>query len=84
MSSSEQGLHSSTASYELSERDGDVGKVLIRSFRIPNPRDAGSMNRKEDEERMHPAKALFALVMHAYIVGPEGRTITPEELEFLS
>lgn len=88
MTSSEQSLQPSSDSYIPSFRDGDIERTLVRSFRIPNRCDVGSMDRKEDEEEdeemMHPAKALFAFVMHAYIVGLEGRTINPEELEFFS
>lgn len=85
ITSSEQDPLSSTLTYMPSERDLDIGKVLVRSFRIPNSCDEESMDRKEvDEEgeRIHPAKALFALLMHAYSVGSQGRKIDEGELGF--
>lgn len=66
----------STLTYVPSERDIDNGRVVIRSFRIPNPCDEESMEDRnegdEEGERIHPAKALFALLMHAYSVGRKG------------
>lgn len=79
--SPEQHPLQSSPLYNPSIRDLDIGRVLVRSFRIPNPCDEESTDR-EEEDRIHPAKALFALLMHAYSVGREGRTITEEETEF--
>ncbi|OQE10125.1 hypothetical protein PENFLA_c001G00627 [Penicillium flavigenum] len=85
ITSTEQDQLSSNVTYEPSLRDFDIGRALVRSFRIPNPGDEESMDRKEGDEhggRIHPAKALFALLMHAYSVGSQGRRIDEGELGF--
>jgi hypothetical protein len=83
--SPEQHPRSSSSLYIPSGRDLDIGRVLVRSFRIPNPCDeesADTKKRAEEEDGVHPAKALFALLMHAYSVGWEGRKIREEEIGF--
>lgn len=50
---------------------------MIRSIRIPNEESG-----EEDDEEMraiHPAKALFALLMYSYSLGPQGRVIDADE-----
>ncbi|KAK3933455.1 hypothetical protein QBC46DRAFT_402316 [Diplogelasinospora grovesii] len=77
-------LRSSSTTYAPSERDLDVGRVLVQSFRIPNPCDEDGMDRErgnEERERVHPAEALFALSMLAYSVGVQGRGIDKEEID---
>lgn len=80
--SPEQHPLSSTSVFIPSERDITIGKALVRSFNIPNSCDEESPDRKEEEDTIHPAKALWALLMHAYSVGPEGRKIREEETVF--
>lgn len=72
--SPEQHPLSSTSVYIPSGRDLDIGRVLVRSYRIPNSCDDESPDRQEEEDRVHPAKALLALLMHAYSGGWEGRS----------
>lgn len=72
----------SSSPFIPSDRDMIIGKALVRSFKIPNSCDEKSSDSEEGEDRVHPAKALFALLMHAYSVGPEGRKIQEEETEF--
>ncbi|KAJ5545266.1 hypothetical protein N7535_006350 [Penicillium sp. DV-2018c] len=73
----------SSPSFIPSEREMIViGKALVRSFKIPNSCDEKSSGSEEGDDRVHPAKALFALLMHAYSLGPEGRKIREEETEF--
>lgn len=74
---------SSSPIYAPLERDIDIGRVLVRSIRIPNSCDQElSEGGNEDADRVHPAKALFALVMHSYSAGWERRRIREEELGF--
>lgn len=76
---------SSSLTYAPSERDYDIGRVLVQSFRIPNSYDTGSMETWEDNQstkKTYPAKALFALLMLAYFAGEDGRMIDTEEIGF--
>lgn len=78
-------LPSSSLTYAPSERDHDIGRVLVQSFRIPNPCDKDSTEKWEGCEesgRTHPAKALFALLMLAYSLEAQGRSIDGEETLF--
>lgn len=56
---------SSSLTYAPSERDNEIGEVLIQSVRIPKFHDPDSLV-KNKQEVTHPAKALFALLMLAY------------------
>ncbi|CAI7622219.1 unnamed protein product [Penicillium manginii] len=78
--SSELGFsHSSDTPYMSSERDHDIGKVLIRSFRIPNQCDK---DHEQQRNGLHPAKALFVMLLQASIIGPSGRHIDKDEVSF--
>lgn len=80
--SPEQQPPSSGSVFLPSGRDIEIGRTLIRSFRIPNSCDEDSADNSDGEEdRVHPAKALFALLLHAYSVGNQGREITSAEAE---
>ncbi|KAJ6027392.1 uncharacterized protein N7446_004012 [Penicillium canescens] len=70
---------SSGTPYLSSERDHDIGKVLVKSFRIPNPCDKDEVRITKE---LHPAKALFVMLMHASSVGALGRRIGKEEVLF--
>ncbi|KAK3934116.1 hypothetical protein QBC46DRAFT_400631 [Diplogelasinospora grovesii] len=64
-------LRLSSITYAPSERDLDVKRVLVQSFRIPNPCDEDGMDRErgnKERERVHPAEALFTLSMLTYSV----------------
>lgn len=81
--SPEQHPPSSISEFIPSEREFNIGRVLVRSYRIPNSCDEESPDRQgEEEDRLHPAKALFAFLMLAYSVGWEGRKIGEEEVWF--
>ncbi|PNY26659.1 Uncharacterized protein TCAP_03410 [Tolypocladium capitatum] len=69
-------------SFKGSARDIEIGRVLVRSFEIPNTLDSSRAASSQAASTMHPAKALFSLIMLARSVGVEGRRITTEELEF--
>lgn len=75
---------SSSLTYAPSERDNEIGDVLVQSFRIPNPCDEDSLEEWQGNRQKptHPAKALFALLMLAYLAGPEGRRIDTDEIGF--
>ncbi|KAJ5115588.1 hypothetical protein N7526_011469 [Penicillium atrosanguineum] len=85
--SSSRGLFSSEPSfpqssgspYLSSERDFDIGRVLVRSFKIPNPCDKDGAQAIRD---LHPAKALFVMLMHASSIGALGRRIGQDEIPF--
>jgi hypothetical protein len=70
---------SSGTPYLSSERDHDIGKVLVKSFRIPNSCDKDEVRITKE---LHPAKALFVMLMHASSVGALGRRIGKEEVLF--
>ncbi|KAJ5987658.1 hypothetical protein N7522_011906 [Penicillium canescens] len=70
---------SSGTPYLSSERDNDIGKVLVKSFRIPNPCDKDEVRITKE---LHPAKALFVMLMHASSVGALGRRIGKDEALF--
>ncbi|KAJ6117942.1 hypothetical protein N7523_005693 [Penicillium sp. IBT 18751x] len=70
---------SSGTPYLSSERDYDIGKVLIKSFRIPNTCDRDEI---QIAEGLQPAKALFVMLMHASSVGALGRRIGKDEVPF--
>ncbi|KAJ5216908.1 hypothetical protein N7468_009916 [Penicillium chermesinum] len=72
---------SSSLTYAPSERDNEIGEVLVQSIRVPNLYDPDSVV-KNKQAVTHPAKALFALLMLAYLVGPQGRSIGTEEIGF--
>lgn len=71
--------HSSDTPYMSSERDYDVGKVLVRSFRIPNQYDKDP---EQEANGLHPAKALFVMLMQASFIGGPGRRINIDEISF--
>lgn len=78
--SSELGFfHSGDTPYMTSERDHDIGKVLIRSFKIPNQYDK---DHEQQRNGLHPAKALFVMLLQASIIGPSGRHIDKDEVSF--
>jgi hypothetical protein len=70
---------SSGTPYLSSERDHNIGKVLIKSFRIPNPCDRDEI---QITEGLQPTKALFVMLMHASSVGALGRRIGKDEVPF--
>ncbi|KAJ5751500.1 uncharacterized protein N7511_008465 [Penicillium nucicola] len=70
---------SSGTPYLSSERDHDIGKVLVKSFRIPNPCDKDGV---QITKGLHPAKALSVMLMHASSVGALGRRIGKDEVPF--
>lgn len=70
---------SSGSPYLSSERDYDIGKVLVRSFEIPNSCDKDSAQVTGD---LRPAKALFVMLVHASSVGHQGRQIGQDEILF--
>lgn len=84
----------SSTSYAPSERSYQVGRVLVRRFLIPNLFDRSNVDggRKKSvkavdmlsdgTQRIHPCKALFALLMLARSAGLAGRSIGTEEVEF--
>lgn len=70
---------SSGTPYLSSERDHDIGKVLVKSFRIPNPCDKDEVRITKE---LHPAKALFVMLMHVSSVGALRRRMGKEEVLF--
>lgn len=70
---------SSGSPYLSSERDYDIRTALVRSFGIPNPCDKDEAQASRD---LHPAKALFIMLMHASSVGAIGRQIGQDEMPF--
>jgi hypothetical protein len=52
---------------------------LVKSFRIPNPYDK---DRVQIRKGLHPAKALFIMLIHASSVGALGRRIGKDEVLF--
>ncbi|KAJ5622670.1 hypothetical protein N7528_005902 [Penicillium herquei] len=72
--------------FEPSERDFEVDSVLVHSILIPNLADPRSMetSRRNRPQNSHPAKALFTMIMLAYLAGPHGRRIETEEIDFTS
>ncbi|KAJ5724953.1 hypothetical protein N7493_006681 [Penicillium malachiteum] len=69
-----------SSGYTASVRDIEIERVLVKSFRIPNPEDSET----NTTENLHPAKALFTIAMHASSVGPAGRQIGTNEVMFRS
>ncbi|KAJ5731732.1 uncharacterized protein N7483_006240 [Penicillium malachiteum] len=71
--------------FEPSERDFEVDNVLVHSVPIPTPADFKSMEtRGRRLQNTHPAKALFTMIMLAYLAGPHGRRIETDEIDFAS
>ena len=77
LSTSQKNTSSSGNLYEPPLHDFEIGKALVRSIRIPYREKE---NGDEETEAMHPAKALFTLLMHSYSVGPQGRSMEEEEI----
>jgi hypothetical protein len=76
-------FETSSESYQPTVRDYEVGRVLIRSFPVPNPtgKAAGDSSPHADQD-IHPAKALYALAMLANVATANGRVLGIEEIRF--
>ncbi|KAJ5720126.1 hypothetical protein N7493_007004 [Penicillium malachiteum] len=72
--------------FEPSERDFEVDNFLVHSVPIPNPADPENMEKRGRDrfQNTHPTKALFTMIMLAYLAGLHGRRIETEEIGFTS